>query len=352
MIKGLAITPPTIGRIAIGHMVERNGKRLPEKDNHFTITTQVQSRDGWLLHPMHAKLLDGAANGKLRSIPVRMLFNDPRLSLRAAYSAFDRSTGRPVCVGDGQTARRASEEGMQNVACPSPQSCEFAQVWGCKLFGRLNVQIEGQGDPLGSFIFRTTGYNSVRTLAARLIYFSAVSAGHTRYLPLALRLRAKSTTQSHRAPVYYVDITLRDGQTLPEAVAQARQEALDEQAAGVDIAQLEQSAHQALANGSFEENEEDADTIVEEFYPLPAEQQVKSTSQGDEFDVSDESDSTDTTEAPSASPARSPVTLANAQIRPAKLTSRLGTVAANEERMNGNTHGRGSDRSGPGKSQG
>lgn len=44
MIKGLMITPPVIGRIAIGKVVERNGKRLPEKDNKFTITTQVQAR--------------------------------------------------------------------------------------------------------------------------------------------------------------------------------------------------------------------------------------------------------------------------------------------------------------------
>ena len=31
MIKGLAITPPILGRISIGKMVEKNGKRVPEK---------------------------------------------------------------------------------------------------------------------------------------------------------------------------------------------------------------------------------------------------------------------------------------------------------------------------------
>ena len=51
MIKGLAITPPIIGRISIGRVVEKNGKRLPEKDDQFTITTQIQHKDGWLLHP-------------------------------------------------------------------------------------------------------------------------------------------------------------------------------------------------------------------------------------------------------------------------------------------------------------
>jgi len=44
MIKGLSITPPVLGRISIGRVVERNGKRLPEKDDQFTITSQVQTK--------------------------------------------------------------------------------------------------------------------------------------------------------------------------------------------------------------------------------------------------------------------------------------------------------------------
>ena len=46
MIKGLAITPPMLGRISIGRVVEKNGKRLPEKDDQFTITSQIQNKDG------------------------------------------------------------------------------------------------------------------------------------------------------------------------------------------------------------------------------------------------------------------------------------------------------------------
>ena len=309
MIKGLAITPPTIGRIAIGHVAERGGKRLPERDDHFTITTQVQGREGWLHHPLQAQLVESVANGKLRAIPVRVLFNDPQLNLRAAYSAFDRSTGRPLCVGDGAQARRQSPSGMQSVPCAGPDACEFAQVHGCKLFGRLNVQIDGQDDVLGSFIFRTTGYNSVRTLAARLAYFNAISAGHARYLPLTLRLRAKSTTQSRRTPVYYVDLTLREGVQLREAVQHATQEALEDATSGLDVAQLENSAHKALANGSFEEvGEDDGQAIVEEFYPAQDEEMAHEQA---------------------ANPHSPPGT----QIRPGRLSPRLAPPAANDERM-------------------
>jgi hypothetical protein len=269
MIKGLAITPPVIGRISIGKVVEKNGKRLPEKDDSFTITTQAQNKDGWLLHPLHQKLLEGASNGKIRDIPVKLLFNSADLNLRAEYSLFDRTTGRPVCVGNGETAKGVTPEGIKDFPCPSPDGCEVGRKGGCKPYGRLNVQVEGQGDELASFIFRTTGFNSIRTLTARLSYFEAVSGGATRYLPLLLKLRAKSTTQSHRAPVYYVDLCLRDGISLEEAVTQARLAATQHEEAGVNIEALELAARTALANGAFEDTDEEVPAIVEEFYPEP-----------------------------------------------------------------------------------
>lgn len=267
MIKGLAITPPIIGRISIGKLVNKNDKWLPEKDDSFTLTTQIQNRSGWMLHPLHQRYSEGAANGKIRSIPVKVLFNDSDLNLRAEYSAFDRSTGRPICVGNGEMAKRVGEGGIEEVPCPSPERCRFAYEQGCKLYGRLNVQIDGQNDELGSFIFRTTGYNSVRTLAARLRYFEAASGGHTRHLPLQLRLRAKSTTQSYRTPVYYVDLTLREEDTLTEAVKAAHLEAERYNQAGVDTLNLENIARQLLQNGQFEDGEEEVPLLLEEFYP-------------------------------------------------------------------------------------
>jgi len=92
MLKGLAITPPVLGRISIGKVIEKNGKRLPEKDDQFTITSQVQSRDGWLVHPLNDELRQGKED-KLRSIPVRLLFNEPELNFRADYTLFDRPPG-------------------------------------------------------------------------------------------------------------------------------------------------------------------------------------------------------------------------------------------------------------------
>lgn len=275
-LKGLALTPPVVGRISIGRVIEREGRRLPAAEDEFTLTTQIQTRDGWVLHPMDEQLRQaqaqaqpgsrkGEAKVKLRQIPVRLLFNDPDLNLRASYCLFDRATGRPLCVGNGETCRRSTIDGMQSLPCPAPEACELAER-GCKPFGRLNVRI-GEEDELSTFIFRTTSFNSVRTLSTRLRYFQAVSGDNLSTLPLELRLRGKSTQQSHGTPIYYVDLTVRTGSTLNEAISQAKAEAQARQEAGFCQADLDKAAGEGFALGAFEESVEEGADVVEEFYP-------------------------------------------------------------------------------------
>lgn len=330
MIKGLMITPPVIGRISIGKVVEKNGKRLPEKDDEFTITTQVQQRGQWVLPPLDEALRQSQAPGqvssgikegqqpseiegenvsdkapvrqskrslrdkmgvtdtptaassparrKLRSIPVRVLFNDPDLNLRANYCMFDRSTARPLCVCNGESCKRATDKGLEELTCPGPDTCRFS-MGNCKPYGRLNVSI-GDGDELGSFVFRTTGFNSIRTLAARLQYFAAASGGQLACMPLELKLRGKSTTQSHRSAIYYADLIVRSGMSLNTAIAQAKELSAQRQIAGFDQASLDAAARVGYANGSFEDSPDEAADIVEEFYPEEAEPAVATAATG------------------------------------------------------------------------
>ena len=274
MIKGLAITPPILGRISIGRMIEKNGKRLPEKDDQFTITSQIQSKEGWVKHPLDDQLRANTPNQKLRSIPVRMIFNDPDLNLRAEYSLFDRQTGRPVCVGDGQTCQRLTNQGVEQHPCPSPDLCPLAQGGHCKPYGRLHVNLD-ESDEFGTFIFRTTGFNSIRTLAARLAYYSAASGGLLSCLPLQLTLRGKSTTQSYRQPVYYVDLTLGEGISLNDAIVQAKQ--IDEQSkqAGFYQEAVDFVARQGFANARMGIDIEEGLDVVEEFYQPVEDKQIE-----------------------------------------------------------------------------
>ncbi len=286
MLKGLSITPPVVGRISIGRIVEKAGKRLPEKDDQFTLTTQVQNRDGWMLHPLN-EALRKATSGKLRSIPVRMLFNTPDLNLRADYSLFDRDTGRPVCVGNGETCRRVTDAGIENLPCSSPDGCAFGRQGGCKPYARMNVVV-GDEDELGSFCFRTTSFNSIRTLAARLHYFSAVSGNLLACLPLELKLRGKSTTQSYRTAIYYVDLAVRSGSNLEEALTQARELDSRRRAAGFDQVGLDAAAKLGFANGAFEDSPDEGAAVAEEFFP----DTTPGSAGADEFDQTGSTDRT------------------------------------------------------------
>ncbi|HCI4032488.1 TPA: hypothetical protein NO176_006062 [Pseudomonas aeruginosa] len=180
---------------------------------------------------------------------------------------FDRQSGRPLCVGNGETCKRVTQDGMQSLPCPSPDACPLAKGGACKPYGRLNVVI-GDDDPLGSFVFRTTGFNSIRTLAARLHYFQAISGNRLACLPLELRLRGKSTRQSHGTPIFYVDLTVRGGMDMTEALQATNELDAQRQAAGFDQTTLDEAARRGFGNGAFEDSEEDAGAIAEEFYPV------------------------------------------------------------------------------------
>ena len=125
----------------------------------------------------------------------------------------------------------------------------------------------GDEDETGTFVLRTTSFNTIRTLAARLQYFQAVSGGLLACLPLELKLRGKSTTQSHRAPIFYVDLVIRSGMTLEEAITEARRLDAVRKEAGFDQVALDEAARQGFTNGAFEELDEDVPAVVEEFFP-------------------------------------------------------------------------------------
>lgn len=135
----------------------------------------------------------------------------------------------------------------------------------------------GDDDDLGTFIFRTTGYNSIRTLAARLSYYQAVSGGLLAYMPLELKLRGKSTTQSRRTPIFYVDLVIKEGLSLQEAVAEAKETANKVAEEGVDQAALDAAAAKGFGNALFEYDEDEMSQVVEEFYPSAPEDSVSAS---------------------------------------------------------------------------
>jgi len=232
---------------------------LSKKDDQFNITSQMQGSAGWVKHLLDEKLRVKTTNQILRRIPVRMFFNDPSLNLRVEYRLFDRPTGRLLCKGNGETCQRIGNNGIEQHLCPTPDSCSLAQGGLCKPYGKLYVKLD-DSDELGAFIFRTSGFNSIRILATRLRYYYAASGNLLSCLPLQLTLKVKSRTQSYRTSIYYVDLTLRDGVCLQKAIISAQQ--IDEQfkVVGFDQEALDHIARQR--NEDFKDWNEDCSSSV------------------------------------------------------------------------------------------
>lgn len=163
-----------------------------------------------------------------------------------------------------------TEAGIKQLPCTGPDLCPLALEKGCKPFGRFHVRIDHPSnlvDALSTFVLRTTGINTLRTLLARMQYLQAVSGGLLAYLPLEMRLRGKSTSRSRRTPIYYVDLGVREPYSLASAIQEARHAAEQARRSGYEQEGLEQAARAGYALGLFEELEAEAVEIVQEFYP-------------------------------------------------------------------------------------
>lgn len=263
MIKNLAITTPILGAIRLGEVVEnKDGKRIPVRNNHFKITGQYKDADGnWVEHPLHKKVAAqmGVEPDKITEIPIRLMFNDPELNMRARYEAFDRS-GRIVCAGDGATARRSDGGKIETVQCPGADHCKFGVKANCDLFGRLNVMIDGQDDQFSTFIIRTESFNSVRTVFAKMSRMRAMFGNRLAGVPFKLKLVQKASKASYWSKFFYFDLQLHN-----VSLEEAGKLAIDHEnamtTAGLDMKAFEDAARKDLANGAFEDSQEEFEEL-------------------------------------------------------------------------------------------
>jgi hypothetical protein len=91
-------------------------------------------------------------------------------------------------------------------------------------------------------------------------------------MQLELKLRGKSTTQSRRTPIYYVDLVIKEGLSLQEAVAEASEKAKQLKEEGIDQAALDAAAAKGYGNALFEYDEDEMTQVIEEFYPVSADE--------------------------------------------------------------------------------
>jgi hypothetical protein len=263
LLSGLTYQTPVIGTIKIGGIREKDGKRLPFTDDQFSINTRYRDSEGqWVPHRVQQTLEKDTKNvheGRLNSIPVRIIYDNPNLNFGEQYAAFT-TNGRPACVGNGQTAKRVENGKVQSVACPGSAGCEYGsrKEHRCDAFARALFHIEGQDESEGAFIFRTGSYNSVNDMRVRLQSLHAGFGGKLSGLPMKLVMRLKSTAQSFRQAFYYVSLEPRFA-GFKEGMQSVNERAAEEASYGFNRPAFEACMTKLLGNGAFSENVEDAD---------------------------------------------------------------------------------------------
>lgn len=264
LIKGLTYSVPVDGAIRMGHLVQREDRRLPAKDDQFTITRKFKDASGnWAPHPLDDALReqygeDDASGGKkLRRIPLRIAFDTPSLSISEQFCAFN-ADGRPLCVGDGCKARRRdlATGKVAEADCRGPDGCEYGQANRCDAFVRLLVQIDHRDAAGCHFILRSSSINAVTDCRTVLESLAAMFGGLAG-LPMWLTLEAKSSTLSGQSTFWHASLRPRFGELCEGArLVQSRRQLESE--AGINRPGYEAMLLALRNNGAFAETGEDA----------------------------------------------------------------------------------------------
>jgi len=211
----------------------------------------------WETDPLEESLKK--ANERLVAIPITIAYNDPNLNLNNRFSTFDNKTGRVLCAGNGDKARRSTDQGVLNIDCPRPEACQYGQAQRCKSMNRAYFRIEGSADELGVHVLHTTSWNSLSALGTRLSQLHGLTQGVMAGMPMMLVMKGKTTTASFRDIFYFADLVTRPGQTLLQAVKQAKVFQNDLNEAGLSISGMEDALRAGLANGDFADEIDDVD---------------------------------------------------------------------------------------------
>lgn len=280
-IKNLVPGLMEMGKIKIGRKgASRQGARgtwqMPEKLDHFIITTMEKGKDNNFIP-------DAAIHGRLgqapKEIPVLLLYDDPALNFPTRYSCYYGKT--LFCSGDGETAERLAKDGTRHeVPCPCPrQAPTFTGDDGngkgkCKINGVLSVMIQGAEVVGGVWKFRTTSYNSVVGILSSMALIRRITGGRLAGIPLVLTVTPKTVADpiaGNQQTIYVVGLQYRG--SVERLQGTGYEIAMNEAKHGIRVELIEQEARRMLTyEGAGDDplGADDVDDVVAEFYPEEA----------------------------------------------------------------------------------
>jgi len=212
--------PPSlveVGKIKIGrkgkkmNQGQRNEFRLPEKLDHFLITTmEKDGEDNFLIDKELHTILKSLEN--LKKIPVTLLHDSIPANLQTRYACYKGTN--IFCQGNGKKAVRIIEKVETEVKCPCDRLLANYpnKKEKCKPNATLSVIINGAEIVGGVWKFRTVGFNSVKNLIASMELIKTITGGPLAGLPLELILTpktAKDSESGRNVKIYIVSMVYR-----------------------------------------------------------------------------------------------------------------------------------------------
>jgi hypothetical protein len=271
-IKNLVPRLAERGKVKIGEKGEvktsQQGKQFaqPKKLDHFVVTTMQRDAAGRMLPDVELMRKLSPQGGKLKELPVMLLYNDPDVNFQTRYSCYIGN--RLWCCGDGEGAQRLQQDGKyQPVPCPCLrlEAC-YTGKDKCKPNGTLQVLLQGVDRIGGVWKFRTTSWNSVNSIMSSLKLIQAITGGVLAGIPLNLVLSPKTVTvpgTGQNMVVYVVSLEFPGTEQELAKIGYDIAKRRAEHKAKMD--QIEAEARKALEH--LEETPEEMREVQEEFYP-------------------------------------------------------------------------------------
>ena len=271
-IKNLVPRLAERGKVKIGEKGEvktsQQGKQFsqPKKLDHFVVTTMQRDAAGRLLPDLELMRKLAPQGGKLKELPVMLLYNDPDVNFQTRYSCYIGN--RLWCCGDGEGAQRLEQDGKyQPVPCPCLRlEANYGGKDRCKPNGTLQVLLQGVDRIGGVWKFRTTSWNSVNSIMSSLKLIQAITGGVLAGIPLKLVLSPKTVTipgTGQNMIVYVVSLEFPGTEQELAKIGYDIAKRRADHKAKMDM--IEAEARKALEH--LEETPEEMREVQEEFYP-------------------------------------------------------------------------------------
>ena len=261
IIKGFQPSLKEIGKIKIGNKGEERPKagggtfRLPVKFDHFEIVSLMRDEKGDFIKDPVMKELGEAP----KELDCMLLFNDLTLNFITRYNQYHG--GKCLCQGDGATAKQI--DGAQ-VEC-NPDTCPQFTQKKCKPNGILSVILTKSPRLGGVYKFRTTSFNSIRSILSSMFFLSNLTGGVLAMIPLKLTVSPMQVQPKESAKpqtIYVVNIEFSG--TASELLQKTFDVQKYQSAMRENIIRLESTARASL---TAPETKEEIKEIEAEFYP-------------------------------------------------------------------------------------